>query len=564
MTTIRVGVLILALAALGTIGATGSRSATEAWLGFQKQYHELSASKGNLTGELPPIEIKQDRMLAFGDMRVDRCRTCHVAVDDPRFTSDAQPLHTHPDIKPHTFNDLGCTVCHEGDGRATTAHLAHGHDHFWTEPLLNGQFIEASCARCHPYPYVAGMDHVRRGRDLFERTGCMGCHKVQGLSRGTLGIELTDVGSHKSIKYLKTKLDNPMDPMFRIPSTIMPKFRILSEQDKNDIATYLKSLKGRAIAEDPLSYRARVKRYDASSPAEVELTAEAAKAAIHRRGCLSCHKLEGVDGGLAPDLSFLGQVRTPEYVVAHLTDPRAHTPGSNMPNFWMSASERQSIAEYLTSLNGFVLPAESKDQYAQLCSRCHGEKGEGNGVVAENLLPRPRVFTNLKFFNWLPENRAYNAIRNGVPGTAMPAFGKILDEAAAQKLFGWVRTSFIGGAREPLAPRKLPAKNPVAFSAESVARGKAVFATRCYGCHGRIGDGKGPNAAEMLPRPRNLSNHLFFETLPDTRLFESITYGIVGTGMPSWDVLPEEQRWDLVNYVRNLSSTGPAASERSK
>jgi mono/diheme cytochrome c family protein len=564
MTTIRVGVLVLALAALGTIGATGSRVANEDWLGFQKQYHELSPSKGALTGELPPIELKQDRMLAFGEVRVDRCRSCHIAVDDPRFTADAHPLRTHPSIAPHTFNDLGCTVCHEGDGRATTKHLAHGEDHFWIEPLLNGQFIEASCARCHPYPYVAGMDHVRRGSELFERTGCMGCHKVAGLSRGTLGIELTDVGAKRSIKYLKTKLDNPLDPMFRIPSTIMPTFRILSEQDKADLVTYLKSLKARPIAVDPLTYRAALKKYDASSPPEVEPTAEAAQQAILGRGCVSCHKVESADGGLAPDLTFLGQIRTAEYVEAHLLDPRSHTPGSNMPNFWMSASERKAIANYLTSLNGFVLPAEMKDQYVQLCSRCHGEKGDGNGPVAANLLPRPRVFTNLKFFNWLPEKRAYDAIRHGVPGTAMPAFGNIIDDTAAQRLFAWVRTTFIGGAREAIPPRKIPAKNPVAYSAESVARGKATFANRCYGCHGRIGDGKGPNAPEMLPRPRNLTNHLFFEKLPDTRLFESITYGIVGTGMPPWDFLPDEQRWELVNFVRHLSSTGPAASERSK
>jgi mono/diheme cytochrome c family protein len=352
--------------------------------------------------------------------------------------------------------------------------------------------------------------------------------------------------------------------MFRIPSTLMPKLTVLTDQDKADIVTFLKSLKGRAIAEDPLTYRARLKKYNTSLPPELELTADAGKEAVSKRGCLSCHKLGTLDGGLAPDLSFLGQVRTADYVVAHLVDPRVQTPGSNMPNFWMSNSERQAISVYLTSLNGFVLPKDTKEQYVQLCSRCHGEKGDGLGAASQNLLPRPRVFTNIKFFNWLPEDRAFKAIRDGVPGTAMPSFGKILDEKAAQDLFSWVRTTFIGGARENLPPRKIPAKSPVAYSAQSAQRGKEVFAARCYGCHGRIGDGKGPNALEMLPKPRNLMNHAFFEKLPDTRLFESITYGIVGTGMPAWDILPEESRWDLVNHVRHLSTTGPAASERSK
>jgi high-affinity iron transporter len=108
----------------------------------------------------------------------------------------------------------------------------------------------------------------------------------------------------------------------------------------------------------------------------------------------------------------------------------------------------------------------------------------------------------------------------------------------------------------------VPATNPVAFGPESVQRGRAIFLERCYGCHGRIGDGKGPNALEMLPRPRNLTNRSFLAGLPDSRLFESITYGIVGTGMPPWDSLPEPDRWDLVNYVRSLSSTGPAAAAK--
>ena len=58
-------------------------------------------------------------------------------------------------------------------------------------------------------------------------------------------------------------------------------------------------------------------------------------------------------------------------------------------------------------------------------------------------------------------------------------------------------------------------------------------------------------------------NRPFLTPIDDLRLFESITYGVVGTGMPPWDYLSEDQRWDLVNFVRGLSNTG-AAAERSK
>jgi mono/diheme cytochrome c family protein len=560
---IRLALLVLTVAVLGILGIAATRTTEEAWIGFQKQYLTLSAQKGHAAGEPSPVEVKQDRLTGFGQDRIDRCRTCHVAIDDPRFATDAQPLKAHPDIAPHKFNEMGCTVCHEGEGRALTTELAHGKDEFWPEPLLAGKFVEASCARCHPYPYVAQTPHLKRGRELFEKIGCVGCHKVQGLSRGMLGIELTDVGAkqHRTIKFFDQKLKNPL---FNVVSTLMPKFTVLSQDDIDDLAIFLKSLKGRSLAEDPMTYRARMKAFNAQTPPVVEVTAEVGKQLVDTRGCYSCHKVGEKDGKLAPDLSFLGQVRDQQYVVAHLVDPRAHTPGSNMPNFWLSNSEREAIATYLVGLNGYVKPAAPKEQYVQLCSRCHGEKGDGKGVTAENLLPRPREFTNVKFFNWLPEERAYAAIRNGVPGTAMPAFGKILDEQEAKNLFAWVRTTFIGQQREPTTPRNIPQKNPIAYSKDSWGRGQAIFAERCWGCHGRIGDGKGPNAPEMLPRPRNLMNRSFFEKLPDSRLFESITYGIVGTGMPPWDMLSDDQRWDLVNFVRHLNGTGPAASERSK
>lgn len=559
---IRVAALTAAALVLVVLGAAATRSADEAWVGFQELYQELSAARSKGPAAPQPVELKQDRLVGFGEERIDRCRSCHAAVDDPRFQDGAQPLHTHPSVKPHAFGEYGCTICHEGEGRATTAFLAHGKDPYWPEPLLTGRFVEASCARCHPAPYLAETPHLRRGRELFERSACVGCHRVQGLSRGNLGVELTDVGTKRTVEFFLKKL---RDPGFNVASTLMPKLR-LSDEDVSDLAVFLKSLKGRPIAEDPVSFRKRVRRWAAEAPPEVEPTAEVGRRLVETRGCLGCHRLGEVDGGVGPDLSFEGQVREPRWVEAHLADPRAHTPGSNMPNFWLSASERSAIAAYVTSLRGPALAASPKDQYAQLCARCHGEKGDGEGVAGKTLLPRPRVFTNAKFFAWLPEERAWRAIRQGVPGTAMPPFGKLLDEDAARALFAHVRKTFIGAERteRPAAVRKVPERSLVPYSAESARRGQEIFAERCYGCHGRLGDGKGPNAPELLPRPRNLTNHAFLSDLPDARLYESITYGIVGTGMPPWDFLPETERWDLVNYVRHLSSTGPAALEKER
>jgi mono/diheme cytochrome c family protein len=78
---------------------------------------------------------------------------------------------------------------------------------------------------------------------------------------------------------------------------------------------------------------------------------------------------------------------------------------------------------------------------------------------------------------------------------------------------------------------------------------------RCAGCHGRKGDGNGPNSLDILPKPRNLRNGFFMASVDDTRLFDSILYGVQGTAMPSWiDYgLSNNDVGDLVNFLRNLN-----------
>src|SRR4051812_22705597 len=51
------------------------------------------AERAELAGRHPKIE--QIQVTSFGDKRVDRCTTCHLAADDPRFKDHFAPLKTH-------------------------------------------------------------------------------------------------------------------------------------------------------------------------------------------------------------------------------------------------------------------------------------------------------------------------------------------------------------------------------------------------------------------------------------------------------------------------------------
>jgi len=563
---IRLALLVSCCALATVVVAVIFRSTDEEWRKYQQEYYDLAMGSASTEAARDAIaasglEIRQDILSGFGEeKRIDRCRTCHMAVDDPNFVTGKEPLRTHPEIPEHNFNEYGCTICHDGDGRGLTTFYAHGDDEFWNEPLLESPYIESSCARCHPEPYLPETPHLSKGRALFEKYNCNGCHAIRNLSRGKLGPDLTNVGARWKIEYLEESI---RDPRANSVLSVMPYFN-MPEEDKTALVVFLKSRRGRTLVEDPITLRTKSNAFKKANPVEVPLTIAEGRKLVKDNNCVACHKLGDADGKLAPDLTHLGNFRNEEYIAAHLADPRAHTTGSNMPNFWFSPSAMRAIGLYLEEQEGLKVPVTPKEQYTALCVRCHGPNGDGNGLIADNLLPKPRDFTNQLFFNWLEDSRAHDAIKNGVPGTAMPPFGRVLTEEQINGLFAYVRGQYVGGPRPEREPRTLPEKNSTVFSAESVERGRATFQQRCFGCHGRRGDGKGPNAPDLLPRPRDLTSNPFMSQVADSRLWESITYGVPGTGMPPWDSLSEEQKGDLINFVRDASKTGPAAVDGGK
>jgi cytochrome c oxidase cbb3-type subunit I/II len=96
--------------------------------------------------------------------------------------------------------------------------------------------------------------------------------------------------------------------------------------------------------------------------------------------------------------------------------------------------------------------------------------------------------------------------------------------------------------------------------AAAASRGRVAFDRYCISCHGVQGDGRGPTADWIDPRPRVLTSGVFkFRTTPtgelptDADLLRTITNGLQQTNMPRWAPLPERERHDLVQYVKTLS-----------
>ena len=125
-----------------------------------------------------------------------------------------QPYSTHPrldlfvsDSSPHPMKTFGCTICHQGQGSATSFkwashtpnspkeahqwHDDHGwfNNHHWILPMLPQRFEQSSCLKCHhqvvdlepserfPEPPAA---QLVEGYHLIRQYGCYGCHEING------------------------------------------------------------------------------------------------------------------------------------------------------------------------------------------------------------------------------------------------------------------------------------------------------------------------------------------------------------------------------------------------
>lgn len=236
------------------------------------------------------------------------------------------------------------------------------------------------------------------------------------------------------------------------------------------------------------------------------------------------------------------------------------------------------------------------------CEVCHGEKGAGNGLAAEFVYPKPRDFTTGPFkyknspFKTLPptDEDLFRTIKDGLHGTAMPAWGSVLSDDQIRGLINVVKGFDGVGTWAPKdAPESdfdkegrytgklvsvaqgIKTDNPVPFTEESVAKGKQTFEKTCAQCHGM--DGRGNPAPDKRLRddwgkriwPRDLTKPWTWRVteVADSaektirNIFARLSLGIPGTPMPGHaDKVSEDDRWHIANFVYTLRDYTPPPS----
>lgn len=472
----------------------------------------LSARVEALTGALlslaaEPIEVRQ--VLVGETGRVDRCISCHLATDDSRPAGEGQPFTAHPGaeiyLKHHPPERFGCTLCHQGQGLALSSSAkAHGEIPFWTEPLLRGEWAQASCQRCHEDARgLRGAPRLGRGIVLLEKYGCFGCHKIAGYeNRPKIGPPLSRVASKVSYAWVVRWL---RDPRRTQESSRMPNFRF-GGAEAEAVADYLFSLSGDVRSDEA----ALQPRWD---------LLEQGRALFGQARCSLCHAAGGrggaFPGAFAPDLSVAGSKLRRAWLTAWLENPRSDHPLSRMPRFRFTAGQREALAEFV--LGEWVdaeieaekrrdpepLRRESVELGRRLveeygCGGCHEIRGlervEKIGPILKVISPQDKVGAELttigskplELFDFgrteIPRTRKdYLLTKLESPrifreGLRMPDFQLATDEREA------LVTLLLGFSSREM-PRSLVAPRPAADFSPGGAAGSLIRDLQCLTCH---------------------------------------------------------------------------------
>ena len=516
--------------------------------------------------------VKQAFVPGLGS--VDRCQSCHVGIDDPAMATAEVPLRSHPGdlLAVHRPEDFGCTVCHQGQGRALSEDAAHGEVPHWEHPLLRGEMVYTSCGRCHAENglygqdaelfasvapggeifrgelsrQVAGARLLNRGKELVLESGCLGCHVYQGKG-GTLGPELTHVGdkgvhgydfSHLPPGVARTPLDwlreHFADPGAMSPGTVMPGFGVEGD-DAEALAVYMLSLQSRDV---PAGYRAapRGDRGEAASGRD-----------LYELFCVSCHGRD-LAGSEVPEIrtpslsneDFLS-VADADYLRFIIRHGRSGTemPAWGADSGGLNEAQIDRIVDYILSYEPRHAdladvsarrgdPGMGRHVYRGRCASCHGVDGEG-GVGTRLNSPDFLAVASDEFL--------LRTILDGRLASGMPSWRNLRAQNLSD-LLAFLRTWGNAGADVAQIEAHL------ASDAVDAALGGRIFRARCSKCHGASAEGGvGPS----------LDNPAFLSIASDGYLARAILDGRPGTAMPAWRELAAADVGDLVAWLRSRS-----------
>lgn len=523
---------------------------------FFKEWQQIQGAARTQDG---PVEVRLRQIVNPNLRTADRCVTCHVGMaPGEQITTDLKVGNPHKNVY-HQTSEMGCTVCHGGQGQATEKDDAHGNVAFWTEPMLPAKYAYASCGTCHTPLNVPNHATLSASQKTFERLDCYSCHRLDGKG-GTLrpggesgmeGPDLSTVGMKGFDRGWYDKhiqKTNSADPLWRNT------FREISEADRAAVDRFLETRMG--------------------APKLIE-----SQAMYNSVGCAGCHVVGNFGGDAGPVLSRSGEKDPNQlkfgnvpgdptfanWVVQHFRSPASTVTGSLMPVMGLSDEQIDLLTMYTLSLRRRGLPdillpkdrvqamrfgsrefaSDGATLYTAVCSSCHGANGQG--MRFPGLAPNPSI-TNPDFLTLASDDYLYQTIKAGRPGRPMLPWGDRqngFNDAEIRGVVAYIRQ--LGGGVQ-----HVPDTMPQIWAKGDPNAGAQLFAANCSGCHGKN--------AEGLEGPA-LANKAFLAVATDTFLVETVSRGRRGTVMqgfngssPTRRTLTREEIEAIIVFIRTLGT----------
>lgn len=206
---------------------------------------------------------------------------------------------------------------------------------------------------------------------------------------------------------------------------------------------------------------------------------------------------------------------------------------------------------------------EPAEIYHDYCSVCHGDSGNGRSRASGSFFPAPRDFTTPVAAKELTRNRMIFSVTYGRPNTAMPSWGVRLSKQEVESVVDYVRKTFMTIPADAPDSAEVEAtavlsefdptymEQPMPYGIEGKREwGKLFYESFCAECHGVTGDGKGPRAYFILPKPRDYKHAASRHKYNRPELFKAIAVGKHGSVMPAWEqVLTHQELAHVTEYI---------------
>ena len=243
--------------------------------------------------------------------------------------------------------------------------------------------MQSNCRNCHAEVLdLDGAPDLSKGKQLFVKLGCPGCHLADGYSQeAKVGPALMKVASKVNPSWLYRWVKNPKG---YLPNTRMPGFSF-NDKDALAVTAYL-------LAASDKAYKPFYK-FSAGD-------AENGKKQFESVGCQACHTLNGKGEAFGPDLSNIASKVNADWLVSWVGNPGHYNAKSKMPNLRLTEEQATDIATYLMQFGKpkHIAGIEERVNHPKMveygktvvrkrgCFACHDIKGmENEGRIAPEL-----------------------------------------------------------------------------------------------------------------------------------------------------------------------------------